>query len=143
MPSLLKNGWSARLLCITIALSVVYDDVPCCGRMNDSEPFGDRAGPRRWLYINVASSQCHPLRCYAIRSLGTAADRPRDIIGREYRYASAQEAELRILARKTIDTREETLDLITSMSCGAREAELRPRIAQHLSGRVRPPSASM
>ena len=74
------------------------------------------------------------LRCFAIRSLGTAADRPRDIIGREYRYASALEAELRILARKTIDTREEMLDLITSMSCGAREAELRTRIAQHLSG---------
>ena len=49
---------------------------------------------------------------------------------------------MRILARKTIDTREEMLDLITSMSCGAREAELRPRIALHLSGLVRVPASA-
>ena len=41
-------------------------------------------------------------------------------------------------ANKAIDIREEILDLITSMSRSARESELRPRIAKHLSGRVRP-----
>ena len=46
-------------------------------------------------------------------------------------------------ANKAIDTREEILDLITSTSRSARESELRPRIAKHLSGRVRPPGASM
>ena len=45
----------------------------------------------------------------------------------------------RIHANKAIDIREEILDLITSMSRSARESELRPRIAKHLSGRVRPP----
>ena len=39
---------------------------------------------------------------------------------------------------KAIYIRDEILDLITSMSRSAWEAELRPRIAQHLSGRVRP-----
>ena len=43
-----------------------------------------------------------------------------------------------IHANKTIDIREEILDLITSTSRSAREAELRTRIAKHLSGRVRP-----
>ena len=42
-------------------------------------------------------------------------------------------------ANKAIDIREEILDLITSTSRSARESELRPRIAKHLSGRVRPP----
>ena len=42
-------------------------------------------------------------------------------------------------AKKAIDTREEILDLITSTSRSARESELSPRIAKHLSGRVRPP----
>ena len=41
-------------------------------------------------------------------------------------------------AKKAIDTREEILDLITSTSRSARESELRPRIAKHLIGRVRP-----
>ena len=41
-------------------------------------------------------------------------------------------------ANKAIDIREEILDLITSTSRSARESELRPRIAKHLSGRVRP-----
>ena len=45
-------------------------------------------------------------------------------------------------ASKAIDIREEILDLITSTSRSAREAELRPRIAKHLSGRVRPPAGS-
>ena len=41
-------------------------------------------------------------------------------------------------ANKAIDIREEILDLITSTSRSARESELRPRIAKHLCGRVRP-----
>ena len=53
-------------------------------------------------------------------------------------YTSAQEAELTHPCRENLDIREEILDLITSMSLSAREAELRPRIAKHLSGRVRP-----
>ena len=39
---------------------------------------------------------------------------------------------------KAIDIREEILDLITSTSRSARESELRPRMAKHLCGRVRP-----
>ena len=42
-------------------------------------------------------------------------------------------------ANKAIDIREEILDLITSTSRSASGSELRPRIAKHLSGRVRPP----
>ncbi len=41
-------------------------------------------------------------------------------------------------ANKAIDIREEILDLITSTSRSARESELRPRIAKHLSRRVHP-----
>ena len=55
----------------------------------------------------------------------------------------AQETEIMHPCNKAIDTREEILDLITSTSRSARESELRPRIAKHLSGRVRPPGASM
>ena len=51
----------------------------------------------------------------------------------------AQETEIMHPCNKAIDTREEILDLITSTSRSARESELRPRIAKHLSGRVRPP----
>ena len=54
-------------------------------------------------------------------------------------YTNAQEAEITHPCQKNLDTREEILDLITSMSRSARESELRPRIAKHLSGRVRPP----
>ena len=47
-----------------------------------------------------------------------------------------------IHASKAIDIREEILDLITSTSRSARESELKTRIAEHLSGRVRPPGAA-
>ena len=53
-------------------------------------------------------------------------------------YTNAQEAEITHPCQKNLDTREEILDLITSMSRSARESELRPRIAKHLCGRVRP-----
>ena len=57
-------------------------------------------------------------------------------------YTNAQEAEITHPCQENLDTREEILDLITSTSRSARESELRPRIAKHLSGRVRPPGAS-
>ena len=57
-------------------------------------------------------------------------------------YTNAQEAEITHPCQENLDIREEILDLITSMSRSARESELRPRIAKHLSGRVRPPGAS-
>ena len=53
-------------------------------------------------------------------------------------YTNAQEAEITHPCQENLDTREEILDLITSMSRSARESELRPRIAKHLCGRVRP-----
>ena len=54
-------------------------------------------------------------------------------------FMHAQEAEITHPCQENLDTREEILDLITSTSRSARESELRPRIAKHLSGRVRPP----